>query len=96
MMLMTEKLPNITRPQNLVNSLMPVSSKLSRSIRPKAAQNKVCEVSQRLRERGISLLFVEPGDSLGEFPVGQAMVYFYHYLLTSLVESLHPVIRSTE
>ena len=41
MMLMTEKLPNITRPQNLVNSLIPVSSKLSRSIRPKEAQNKV-------------------------------------------------------
>ena len=96
MMLMIENDPNMMRPQNLVNSLMPVSSKLSRSIRPNAAQNKVCEVSQRLRERGISLMFVEPRDSLGEFPVGQAMVYFYHYLLTSFVESLHQDIRSTE
>ena len=41
MMLMIEKLPNMMRPQNLVNSLIPVSSKLSRSIRPNAAQNRV-------------------------------------------------------
>ena len=38
------------RPQNLVNSLIPVSSKLSRSIRPKAAQNKVCVVSHKLNK----------------------------------------------
>ena len=50
MMLMIEKLPNMMRPQNLVNSLIPVSSKLSRSIRPKAAQNKVCVVSHKLNK----------------------------------------------
>ena len=49
MMLMMENVPNMIRPQNRVNSLIPESSKLSRSIRPKAAQNKVCEVSQRLK-----------------------------------------------
>ena len=51
-MLITEKLPNITSPQNLVNSLIPVSSKLSRSIRPKEAQNNVCVVSHKLRKEG--------------------------------------------
>ena len=50
MMLINEKLPNMMRPQNLVNSLIPVSSKLSRSIRPKAAQNKVCVVSHKLNK----------------------------------------------
>ena len=49
MMLMTEKEPNMSRPKNLVNSLIPVCSKLSRSMRPKIAQNKVCDVSQRLK-----------------------------------------------
>ena len=48
MILIKEKLPNMMSPQNLVNSLIPVSSKLSRSIRPNAAQNRVCVVSQRL------------------------------------------------
>ena len=37
----TEKLPNMMRAQKRVNSLMPDSSKLSRSISPKAAQNRV-------------------------------------------------------
>ena len=49
MMLMMEKVPNMMRPQNLVNSLIPESSKLSRSINPKAAQNKVCVVSHKLK-----------------------------------------------
>ena len=48
-MLMSEKLPNMISPQNLVNSLIPVNSKLSRSMRPKAAQNKVCDVSHKLK-----------------------------------------------
>ena len=47
--LMIENDPNMMRPQNLVNSLIPVSSKLSRSIRPKAAQKRVCDVSHRLK-----------------------------------------------
>ena len=49
MMLMMEKVPNMMRPQNLVNSLIPESSKLSRSIKPKAAQNRVCVVSHKLK-----------------------------------------------
>ena len=48
-MLIKEKLPNMMRPQNLVNSLIPVNSKLSKSMRPKAAQNRVCEVSHKLK-----------------------------------------------
>ena len=51
MMLMSEKLPNMMRPQNRVNSLMPRSSKLSRSIRPKAAQKRVWDVSHKLRQK---------------------------------------------
>ena len=50
-MLITEKVPNIRRPKNLVNSLMPVNSKLSKSIRPKIAQKRVWEVSHRLQKR---------------------------------------------
>ena len=41
MMLITEKLPNMMRPQNLVNSLIPFNSKLSKSIKPKEAQKRV-------------------------------------------------------
>ena len=69
MMLMIEKVPNITRPQNRVNScffffnfclwstigrmtlnktLIPASSKLSRLINPRDAQNRVCVVSHKL------------------------------------------------
>ena len=47
-MFIIEKVPNMMRPQNLVNSLIPDSSKLSRSINPKAAQNKVWVVSHKL------------------------------------------------
>ena len=47
--LMIEKLPNITNPQNRVNSLMPANSKLSRSIKPNEAQNKVWVVSHKLK-----------------------------------------------
>ena len=50
MMLMTEKEPNMSKPQNRVNSLMPLNSKLSRSIRPKMAQKSVCEVSHKLQK----------------------------------------------
>ena len=49
MMLMTENEPNISRPENRVNSLMPVSSKLSKSIRPKIAQKRVWDVSHKLK-----------------------------------------------
>ena len=49
-MLMIEKLPNITNPQNLVNSLIPANSKLSRSIKPNDAQNRVWVVSHRLKK----------------------------------------------
>ena len=49
-MLITEKEPNIKSPVNRLNSLIPVNSKLSRSTRPKMAQNKVWEVSQRLEK----------------------------------------------
>ena len=46
--LMTENDPNMSRPKNRVNSLIPVNSKLSKSTSPKMAQNNVCEVSHRL------------------------------------------------
>lgn len=36
------------RPQKRVKPLMPTNSKLSRSIRPKAAQKRVCDVSNKL------------------------------------------------
>ena len=39
--LITEKDPNMKRPKNLVNSLMPVNSKFSRSTKPNIAQNRV-------------------------------------------------------
>jgi hypothetical protein len=40
-MLMTEKHPNISMPQNLVKLLIPASSKLSSSTSPKTAQKSV-------------------------------------------------------
>ena len=88
MMLIIEKLPNMMRPQNLVNSLMPVSSKLSKSIRPKAAQNKVCVVSHKLFMTCYYTIsdFIVP--LLGKFPVSQAVVDFDHYLFISLIEGL--------
>ena len=49
MMLITEKDPNIKSPEKRVNSFIPVNSKLSKSIKPKMAQNNVWEVSQRLK-----------------------------------------------
>ena len=52
---MTEKLPNMMRAQNRVNSLIPDSSKLSRSISPKAAQKSVWLVSQRLKMVGLHI-----------------------------------------
>lgn len=47
-MLITEYVPNISIPQNLVNALIPSNSKLSRSTRPKTAQNRVWVVSNKL------------------------------------------------
>lgn len=49
-MLITEYVPNISIPQNLVNALIPSSSKLSRSTRPKTAQNSVWVVSNKLAQ----------------------------------------------
>ena len=49
MMLMTENEPNMSSPKNLVNSLMPVNSKLSRSISPKMDHTKVWIVSHKLK-----------------------------------------------
>ena len=50
--LMTENDPNMRRPKNRVNSFIPVNSKLSRSTRPKMAQNNVCDVSHKLMLKG--------------------------------------------
>jgi len=47
--LMTLYDPNMSRPQNRVYDLMPVSSKSSRSIMPKLAQNSDCEDSNKLQ-----------------------------------------------
>lgn len=49
-MLIMEYEPNISKPQNLVKLLIPVSSKDCRSTRPKLAQKRDCEVSNKLRE----------------------------------------------
>ena len=46
--LIMEYEPNIKRPQNLVKLLIPVSSNDCKSTRPKLAQNRDCEVSNRL------------------------------------------------
>lgn len=42
-------------PQNRVNILMPSSSKLSRSTKPKTAQNNVCVVSNKLHWKKMNL-----------------------------------------
>ncbi|KOX70908.1 Spondin-1 [Melipona quadrifasciata] len=55
-MLITEYVPNISMPQNLVNALMPSSSKLSRSTSPKTAQNSVCAVSNKLTKDGTEII----------------------------------------
>ena len=49
---MTENDPNMSRPKNRVNSLIPVNSKLSKSTSPNMAQNNVCDVSHRLNDDG--------------------------------------------
>lgn len=46
--LITEYVPNMSIPQNLVNDLMPSSSKLSKSMSPNTAQKRVWVVSKRL------------------------------------------------
>lgn len=58
-MLITEYVPNISMPQNLVNALMPSSSKLSRSTSPKTAQNSVCTVSNKLTKDGTEVSLVK-------------------------------------
>jgi len=47
-MLHTEYEPNMSKAQNRVNSLIPVNSKSDKDTRPKEAQNKDWEVSNRL------------------------------------------------
>ncbi len=54
--LITEYEPNISRPQKRVKPLIPTSSKLSKSMRPKAAQNSVCDVSNRLCDSNNSIV----------------------------------------
>lgn len=48
MMLMTEYDPKVSSAQNRVKLLMPVSSKVVRSTRPKDAQKSDWEVSNKL------------------------------------------------
>ena len=74
MMLMMEKVPNMMRPQNRVNSLIPESSKLSRSIRPKEAQNRVWLVSQRLKIKVKEYETKFTGILLGKFSVSKAVI----------------------
>lgn len=47
---MTEYVPNISIPQKRVKILMPSNSKLSKSTKPKTAQNRVCIVSNKLHD----------------------------------------------
>lgn len=47
---MTEYVPNISIPQKRVKILMPSNSKLSKSTKPKTAQNSVCIVSNKLKD----------------------------------------------
>lgn len=49
MTLMTLYEPNMSRAQKRVNPLMPVRSKVMRSIKPKLAQNSDCDVSNKLQ-----------------------------------------------
>lgn len=53
-MLITEYDPNSKRAQNLVKLLIPARSNDIRSTRPNDAQNKDCDVSNRLRNEIIS------------------------------------------
>ena len=92
MILIIENVPNIMSPQNLVNSLIPESSKLSRSIRPNAAQNKVCVVSHKLKKMKIfckKRIFTHTSYLLCKFPICQTVVYFNHnFSITSLICNL--------
>lgn len=49
MMLITEYDPNMRRAQKRVKLLIPCSSNAMRSTRPKPAQNRDCDVSNRLK-----------------------------------------------
>lgn len=49
--LITEYVPNINIPQNLVNIFIPSNSKLSKSTNPNTAQNKVWVVSNKLQQK---------------------------------------------
>ena len=90
MMLITEKLPNMISPQNLVNSLIPFNSKLSKSISPNEAQNSVCVVSHKL---GIKIIIskylkITPTNSLGKLSVSKAVVDLYDYFIIHLIRHL--------
>lgn len=52
--LITEYDPYISKAQNLVNPFMPESSNVTRSTRPKLAQNRDCEVSNKLKNNVLS------------------------------------------
>ena len=88
-MLIREKLPNMMRPQNLVNSLIPANSKLSKSMRPNAAQNRVCEVSHKLEMMTVNGNVITIMMSLlCKLSVGKAVIYFNHNLVFSFIHSL--------
>lgn len=53
MILMTLYDPNMSSAQNRVKLLIPCRSKAIKSTRPKEAQNKLCDVSKRLKVRGL-------------------------------------------
>ena len=89
-MLMIEKLPNITNPQNLVNSLIPANSKLSRSIKPNDAQNRVWVVSHRLKKifQINEIDWTEHKSLLWKFSECKTMVDFNHYFIVFLISHL--------
>lgn len=50
-MLIIEYEPNMSKPQKRVKPLMPCSSNDCKSTRPKLAQNRDCDVSNKLSNR---------------------------------------------
>lgn len=59
--LITEYDPYISKAQNLVNPFIPDSSKVTRSTRPKLAQKRDCEVSNKLKNNALSGSFTFKG-----------------------------------
>lgn len=52
-MLMTEYEPNMSSAQKRVKPLIPVRSKVIKSTNPKLAQNRDCDVSNRLKVEAV-------------------------------------------